>query len=194
VLRIEGLGKLGFEPQVSALQRSMLDHYTTLVSLLITAMVFFMWKHHGNALHEASSALFHSTMSTAKAYSTWSDAETDALLEWLSVPNNYSSYCNGTKTKAYAAIAEALKTKTACQVENKLKNMTRDYKKATDWRSATGRGVEEAGGTIEAELNRRCSRFAELDAIFGTRPNVNPPSTIEPPGTWRRARGCSCSA
>jgi hypothetical protein len=34
---------------------------------------------------------------------------------------------------------------TAYQVENKLKKMIRDYKKATDWRNATGRGVEEAG-------------------------------------------------
>jgi hypothetical protein len=54
--------------------------------------------------------------------------------------------------------------------------MLRNYKSAIDWRNATGRGVEEVGGTIEAELNRRCSRFAELDAIFGTRPNMNPPA------------------
>jgi hypothetical protein len=116
-----------------------------------------------------------STPSTPKTYNAWSDTETDALLEWLSVPANYLSYCNGTKTKVCAVIAAALKTKTQSQVENKIKNMIRDYKKATDWRNATGRGVEEAGGTIEAELNRRCSRFADLDAIFGTRPNVNPP-------------------
>jgi hypothetical protein len=58
--------------------------------------------------------------------------------------------------------------------------MLRNYKGAIDWRNATGRGVEEAGGTIEAELNRRCSWFAELDAIFGTRPNMNPPATFEP--------------
>jgi hypothetical protein len=65
------------------------------------------------------------------------------------------------------------------QEENKLKVMLRRYKDAIGWRNATGRGVEEAGGTIEAELNRRCARFAELDAIFGTRPNMNPPETLE---------------
>jgi hypothetical protein len=61
------------------------------------------------------------------------------------------------------------------KVENKLKKMLRHYKVAVDWRNATGRGVEEGGGTIAGELNRRCARFADLDAIFGTRPNINPP-------------------
>jgi hypothetical protein len=118
-------------------------------------------------------------MSTPKTYTTWSDAETDALLEWLSVPANCLSYRTGTKTKVCVVIAEALKTKTASQVDNKIKNMTRDYKKAIDWRKATGRGVEGAGGTIEAELNQRCPRFADLDDIFGTRPNLNPPSDVD---------------
>src|SRR5690348_4559416 len=115
-------------------------------------------------------------MPTAKSYSIWSDAETDALLEWLSVPDNYRTYCTGTKTKAYAAIAEVLKTKSREQVENKLEKLLRDYKSAIDWKNAIGRGVEEAGGTIKAGLNKRCARFAEINAIFGTRPNLNPPS------------------
>src|SRR3954454_16804213 len=106
-----------------------------------------------------------STASPKKRYSTWSDAETDRLFEWLCVPANHSFYHNSIKAKTYAIIAEALKTKTAYQVENKLKKMTRDYKKAIDWRNSTGRGVEEGGGTIQAELNRRCPRFADLDAI-----------------------------
>ena len=110
-------------------------------------------------------------MATTKSYNSWSDAEADALFEWLSVPENYASYITGTKTKACAAIANALKTKSASQVENKLKDMMGNYKKATDWRGATGCGMEEAGETIEAELNRRYSRFAELDDIFRTRPN-----------------------
>jgi hypothetical protein len=118
-------------------------------------------------------------MLMTKSYNVWSNAETDALLEWLSVPDNYRSYCTGTKTRAYTAIAEALRTKTRKQVENKVKKMLRDYKRAIDWRNATGRGVEEAGGTIQDELSQRCSRFAELDAIFGTRPNLDPPSIRE---------------
>jgi hypothetical protein len=53
-----------------------------------------------------------STPSTPKIYATWTTDETDALLAWLGVPDNYHSYCNGKKTKVYAAIAETLRTKT----------------------------------------------------------------------------------
>jgi hypothetical protein len=43
-----------------------------------------------------------------------------------------------------------------------------------DW-AWRGRGR----GTIEATLNQKCARFADLDAIFGTRPNLNPPFSKE---------------
>jgi hypothetical protein len=60
----------------------------------------------------------HAMSSTT--YATWSDAETDVLLEWLSSPDNYGSYYTGIKTKAYTAIAKALGTKTMKQVRNTL--------------------------------------------------------------------------
>jgi hypothetical protein len=56
-----------------------------------------------------------------KTYVAWSDAETDTLLEWLSSPDNYRSYCTGVKTRAYIAIANVLETKTKEQVSTSSK-------------------------------------------------------------------------
>jgi hypothetical protein len=92
------------------------------------------------------------TPSTPKTYITWSNAETDALIEWLNA--NYASYCNGTKSKVYAALAETLGTKTKVQVENKVKR----------WSAMTRRpltGATQAGVAWKGLETRSSLSFTE---------------------------------
>jgi hypothetical protein len=57
--------------------------------------------------------------------------------------------------------------------------MLRNYRVAVAWRDATGHPVEGARETVEAELNKKCARFAEIDAIFNKQPGIAPASGRE---------------
>lgn len=122
---------------------------------------------------------------------TWEeDGSLDVLMEWLTTEGNYAEYCgcNGnkgkTKTQHHKELAILLKEKlpecerTEKDVENKIVNLERQFRQASDWVANTGQGVDNPGD-FEAAVKRRCPLFQELEPIMGDRPNARPLATNE---------------
>ncbi|KAI8448514.1 hypothetical protein BY996DRAFT_6580623 [Phakopsora pachyrhizi] len=113
---------------------------------------------------------------------------------WLSKPSNFSA-CFGrppaSKENGYALMAAEVnrKSKSGLNISSKqMKEWFKTYKakyvKAKKLDDSTGFGVSEDDQskgiiTISQKLNNLCPCFEQMDVIFGSQPNITPPSVAD---------------
>ena len=106
------------------------------------------------------------------------------LMDWITTEGNYNRYRGGDKhngmTKASIATSigtEILNkigvTRIGKDVENKIQNLEALYKKASDWKGATGAGISDPG-KVEEYLRKLCPYYFELQPIMESRHTTRP--------------------
>ncbi|KAL3686128.1 hypothetical protein R1sor_004150 [Riccia sorocarpa] len=92
---------------------------------------------------------------------------------------------NQSKASAFGHMAVELRqlgwhVLTGAAVKKKTERYVENYRKALVFYKGTGSGVTEeerqAGVTMEAKMNALCPHFSRMHALFGSRPNVDPPA------------------
>ncbi|CAH7674881.1 hypothetical protein PPACK8108_LOCUS9815 [Phakopsora pachyrhizi] len=113
---------------------------------------------------------------------------------WLSKPSNFSA-CFGrppaSKENGYALMAAEVNRKSKSglnisskQMKERFKTYKAKYVKAKKLGDSTGFGVSEDDQskgiiTISQKLNNLCPCFEQMDVIFGSQPNITPPSVAD---------------
>jgi hypothetical protein len=105
-------------------------------------------------------------------------------MDWMTTKGNYNRYQGGDKhngmTKASIASSIATEifnkigvTRLGKDVENKIQNFEALYKKASDWKGATGAGISDPG-KVEEYLRKLCPYYFELQPIMESRHTTRP--------------------
>ena len=106
------------------------------------------------------------------------------LMDWITTEGNYNRYRGGDKHNGMskASIATSIGTeiynkigvpRLGKDVENKIQNLEAQYKKASDWKGATGAGISDPG-KVEEYLRKLCPYYFELQPIMESRHTTRP--------------------
>ena len=106
------------------------------------------------------------------------------VMDWITTEGNYNRYRGGDKQNVMtkASIASSIATeffnkigvkRLGKDVENKIQNFEALYKKASDWKGATGAGISDPG-KVEEYLRKLCPYYFELQPIMESRHTTRP--------------------
>ncbi|KAL3692303.1 hypothetical protein R1sor_005954 [Riccia sorocarpa] len=121
----------------------------------------------------------------------------EAVVTYIEEPENFRQVMGGgkktkvggkciSKTKAFHIMASHLKNiagfpdVTGEEMKKRFERYVLRYKKARQFKEATGRGLSEkeleSGMTIEEKVEKICPHFDRMHAILGQRANIAPPA------------------
>jgi hypothetical protein len=118
----------------------------------------------------------------------------DVLLDWLTNGSNYMRWKGGasggtTKEKMCSDVVALLRNqeilhRTNRDIRNKIGELERSYRSATDWLAKTGQGIQEedtstGSNTIQAYVTKICKFYDILHPIMRDRPSARPLFTNE---------------
>ncbi|KAI8453513.1 hypothetical protein BY996DRAFT_6527756 [Phakopsora pachyrhizi] len=134
------------------------------------------------------------SVNTTKEYFWPTTEDYSIICMWLSKPSNFSA-CFGrppaSKENGYALMAAEVNQKSKSglnisskQMKERFKTYKAKYVKAKKMGDSTGFGVSEDDQskgiiTISQKLNNLCPCFEQMDVIFGSQPNIIPPSVAD---------------
>ena len=121
----------------------------------------------------------------------------DILLSWLGEDSNYRKYkgedgfykgedgSGVTKSVLHGQIVTLLKregiySKTPLDVANKINNLEKGFKEASDWIANTGQGVlENSKDDFETYVKKKWPLFRTLEPIFGDHATIRPLTVVD---------------